>query len=178
MTRHSSHEAAVLARRQARAVVLQVLYEIDSTSHSPEETLNMHLAGAFADTDETEEAAAPPPADQSSINFVRELVLGIRAHGPELDQVIQGFALEFPVDQMAIVDRNLLRMALYEMLHRQQVPLKVAINEAVELAKLYGSESAPRFVNGVLGALIERRPDLLHTNAGSLTETAAGADEE
>ena len=74
-------------------------------------------------------------------------------HSAELDKLIQRYAPEWPVDQMAVVDRNVLRIAIYEFSISRGTPTKVAINEAVELAKLFGSDSAPRFVNGVLGAL-------------------------
>jgi N utilization substance protein B len=71
-----------------------------------------------------------------------------------LDRLIGRYAPEWPVDQIAIVDRNILRMAIYEILHRADTPTKVAINEAVELAKEFGSDSSGRFVNGVLGSLV------------------------
>ncbi len=85
--------------------------------------------------------------------FARELVTGVWQHRAELDALIQQHAPEWPVDQMAVVDRNVLRIAIYEFNVAHLTPLKVAINEAVELAKTFGSDSAPRFVNGVLGAL-------------------------
>ena len=87
--------------------------------------------------------------------FARTLVTGVREHRVMLDEMIQRHAPEWPVDQMAVVDRNVLRMAIYEFHIAHLTPLKVAINEAIELAKTFGSDSAPRFVNGVLGALAE-----------------------
>ena len=91
------------------------------------------------------------PADGEQ--FARALVAGVWTHRVELDALIQQHAPEWPVDQMAVVDRNVLRIAIYEFSLAHLTPLKVAINEAVELAKAFGSDSAPRFVNGVLGAL-------------------------
>jgi len=85
--------------------------------------------------------------------YARALVVGIVAAAPQLDAYIQSHAPEWPLDQVAVIDRNLLRMALYEFTVGK-VPVKVAINEAVELAKEYGADSSPRFVNGVLGALV------------------------
>ena len=85
---------------------------------------------------------------------------GRPAQAPALDRLIQKYAPEWPLDQMALIDRNILRMAIWEFAAERQTPLKVAINEAVELAKLYGSDSAPRFVNGVLGALATRQTEV------------------
>ena len=91
----------------------------------------------------------PAPA----IPLVSRLVSGVLAIRPRLDVLIHRYAPEWPLDQIAVVDRNILRIAIYEMAVDETVPLKVAINEAIELAKTFGSESTPRFVNGVLGTL-------------------------
>jgi len=87
------------------------------------------------------------------VPFVYHLVNGVLAHREELDNLIQRYAPEWPIEQMAPIDRNILRMALFEFSIDGRTPVKVAINEAVELAKLFGSDSASRFVNGVLGSL-------------------------
>ena len=126
-------------RRRARIVALQALYEIDSTHHPVGTVLDQRL---------TED----PLTEEGQI-FVRELLTGVIQHRVELDELIQHYAPEWPVDQMAVIDRNVLRIAIYEFFIGKLTPTKVAINEAVELAKLFGSDSAPRFVNGVLGAL-------------------------
>lgn len=120
-------------------LALQALYEIDTTDHAPGTVLTQRL---------TEE---PLPAEGET--FARELVSGVIQHRDHLDEIIQQHAPEWPVDQMAVVDRNVLRIAIYEFSITNTTPIKVAINEAVELAKMFGSDSAPRFVNGVLGAL-------------------------
>lgn len=121
---------------------LQALFEIDSVSHDPEMVLQRHLA----------EKSLPP----SGSDFARNLVSGILEHKTRLDELIQKNAPEWPVDQIAIIDRNILRIAIFEIAVDQGTPLKVAINEAVELAKLFGSDSSPRFVNGVLGSLVSQ----------------------
>lgn len=90
--------------------------------------------------------------------FASALVQGVQNHREQLDAIIRKHAPEWPVDQLAVVDRNILRMALYELRHANDVPIKVAINEAVELAKMFGSDTAPRFVNGVLGAFLTEHP--------------------
>ncbi|MEW5718277.1 MAG: transcription antitermination factor NusB [Chloroflexota bacterium] len=131
-------------RRQARAIALQALYEIDSAGH-PAAQVVQHLA----DNDKLAE---------EGIAFASALVTGVLACCAQLDAIIRKHAPEWPVDQLAVVDRNILRMALYELQHNPDVPIKVAVNEAVELAKTFGSDTAPRFVNGVLGAFLLEHP--------------------
>jgi N utilization substance protein B len=133
----------VRARHQARIVALQALYEIDCTDHAPAIVLEQRL-----------EATELPKA---VIAFSRHLVFGVLEHKPVLDVFIHRHAPEWPLEQMAYIDRNVLRMAIFEFAIDGQTPVKVAINEAVELAKAFGSDSAPRFVNGVLGALVEHK---------------------
>ncbi len=130
----------------AREVALQALFEIDSVNHPAAQVLAHRL--------EEEKLA------EEGETFARELVNGVLEHRAELDTLITRFAPEWPVDQLAIIDRNVLRLALFELLNSGDVPVKVAINEAVELAKTYGSDSAPRFVNGVLGAFLAGHPTL------------------
>ena len=126
-------------RRRSRILALQALYEIDTTHHPAGTVLDQRLA--------------EDPLPDEGEAFARELITGVMKHQVELDELIQHYAPEWPVDQMAVVDRNVLRIAIYEFFISKATPIKVAINEAVELAKLFGSDSAPRFVNGVLGAL-------------------------
>jgi len=128
-------------RRRARAIALQALYEIDTARHDPMLVLAERLS------------IAPVPVAVEV--FARTLVEGVVQHFARLDALIQEHAPEWPVDQMAIIDRNILRIAIYEFAFAAITPIRVAINEAIELAKMYGSDSAPRFVNGVLGALAE-----------------------
>ncbi|MBN1680328.1 MAG: transcription antitermination factor NusB [Anaerolineae bacterium] len=134
-------------RHQARSLALQALYEIDSTDHNVSEVLAQRLA-------------ADAWGEATRILTIR-LVRGILEHKSRLDVLIHRYAPEWPLDQIAIIDRNILRMAIYELVI-EPTPVKVAINEAVKLAKLYGAESTPRFINGVLGTLAAREGDL-HT---------------
>jgi N utilization substance protein B len=129
-------------RRRARAVVLQVLYELDFTDHEAKAALE----GRF------EDRLLPEAAE----SFARSLAVGVQTYRTYLDSVVGDLAPEWPIDQIAAVDRNVLRIAIYELLFEPDIPPKVAINEAVELAKMFGSESSPRFVNGVLGSLVSR----------------------
>lgn len=129
-------------RRRARALVLQTLYELDYTDHDA-------LSALTARFEER-------PFPESGQTFARSLLMGVQTYRTYLDSVVGDLAPEWPIDQIAVVDRNVLRVAIYELLFEPQIPPKVAINEAVELAKMYGGESSPRFVNGVLGSLILR----------------------
>ena len=133
-------------RTRARALALQVLYEVDIANHVPGEVFTARLE----ETPLTEELA----------EFARQIIFGILPIANELDQLIAKYAPEWPMDQIAAIDRNILRMALWEFAVFHETPIKVAINEAVELAKQYGSDSAPRFVNGVLGSLAEHQHEI------------------
>lgn len=126
-------------RRRGRKIAVQALYELDLTNHAPTLVVGERV----------EDEDYPP----ESVPFVHRLVFGVLENKEHLDNLIQKYAPEWPIDQMAPIDRNILRMALFEFSVDGQTPVKVAINEAVELAKIFGSDSAPRFVNGVLGSL-------------------------
>jgi transcription antitermination protein NusB len=130
-------------RRQARIAALQALYELDCTKHKVEETSARLRAG---------ETLA-----QEALSFSGELVKGVLQHKSELDALIKKFAPAFPPEQMPIIDRNILRLAIFEILFNDKTPFKVAINEAIELAKEFGSDSSPRLINGVLGSITTER---------------------
>jgi N utilization substance protein B len=98
--------------------------------------------------------------ERAGLDFTTVLVQGVVEFQTHIDMLIARYAPEWPLDQMAVIDRNILRIAIFEFLISEQTPVKVAINEAVELAKTYGSDSAPRFVNGVLGTLADQLQDL------------------
>ncbi len=89
-------------------------------------------------------------------DFARSLVNGVLANRKGIDGIIQEFAPAFPIEQISIIDRNILRLAIFEVLFDNRVPVKAAINEAVELAKSFGSDTSPKFVNGVLGSVVTR----------------------
>jgi N utilization substance protein B len=100
------------------------------------------------------------PLSNDLAEFARQIVFGVLPLTRELDLIIAKYAPEWPLEQIAPIDRNILRMASWEFAVQQETPVKVAINEAVELAKTFGSDSAPRFVNGVLGSLSEHQNDI------------------
>jgi len=132
-------------RRKARAITLQALYEVDTTRHEADKVLDRLLVEGNLSEDNNA--------------FVRQLVSQVVQHRGEIDRNIQKFAPTWPVEQLSAIDRNILRLAISEILFDNVVTVKIAINEAVELAKKFGGESSSRFVNGVLGsvsALAER----------------------
>jgi len=133
-------------RTRARGIALQALYELDITNHPVGVVIK--------------ERSADSALDDELMQFFRTIVLGVWPIRKELDNFIAEHAPDWPLDQVATIDRNILRIALWEFAVADDTPLKVAINEAVELAKVYGSDSAPRFVNGVLGSLADRQNEI------------------
>jgi N utilization substance protein B len=141
-----------LDRRLGRALAFQALYEMDQGHHVPSQVLE-RLAAWFK-----EGVASPYPTEvlDDATRYAQELVSGVLANRVAIDAVIQQRAPLWPLAQMSAVDRNVLRIGLYESLYgNATVPLRTAINEAVELAKLFGSETSAKFVNGVLGRAVD-----------------------
>ena len=134
-------------RTRARSIALQALYEIDVTAHPVGTVLDHRF-------DEN-------PMEETLEAFARSIVLGILPMVDRLDTLISVHAPEWPLEQVAVIDRNILRIALWEIAMGEGTPIKVAINEAVELAKVFGSDSTPRFVNGVLGSLAAHQNDIV-----------------
>jgi N utilization substance protein B len=132
---------------------LQTLYEYDTAHHEVDAVLRRHA----------EEWRLTPRV----VAYAEELVHGVLAHLDQLDEAIEGAAHEWPLTQMARIDKNILRLAIYEILFNNSVPAKVAINEAVELAKQFGSDTSSRFVNGVLGTIVARSQGSPASTAGS-----------
>ena len=148
-------------RRRAREFALQILYQLDvlgpsgaaggaERSETVDQLSDEQALGLFW-RNFAAEAEGALPADLGEIQpFAERLVRGVREHLAELDAQIQGASKNWRLERMARVDRNLLRLALYELKHVDDVPAKVAINEAIEIAKRYGTSESPAFVNGIL----------------------------
>ncbi len=133
-------QAVAADRSLARRASLQVLYELDTTAHSFADVLAAHLA-------ERPETKAVRP-------IVRRLVDGVVTNRADIDALLQRYAPEWPIDQVAVIDRNILRIAVFEhLLQKRRTPIPVIINEAVHLAQLFGAEHSHSFVHGVLGAI-------------------------
>lgn len=133
--------AVATTRHQARTMALQVLYEADIAGHGIQDVLSRYLM----------DVNVPQPVRR----YVERLVTGYGENSERIDREIAAAAPAFPIDQLPAVDRNILRIAIYELMSESDVPLKAAINEAVELAKRFGGENSSRFVNGVLGTIAE-----------------------
>jgi N utilization substance protein B len=151
------------SRTRARSTALQALYEIDLTGHPP---------GVV-----WEQRVAEESLDEKLAEFSRQIIQGVWPIASTLDSFIAEHAPDWPVEQVATIDRNILRIALWEFAVYNKTPIKVAINEAVELAKVYGSDSTPRFVNGVLGSLAQRQNEIRQALQKILGEDSARASE-
>jgi N utilization substance protein B len=136
------------SRRKAREVALQILYQLDVQ----EQLSDAQAAALFWQHLSREEGDA---ADEGTRPFADQLVHGVRAHLAEIDALITRASRNWRLERMARVDRNLLRLAIYELKHSPDVPAKVAINEAIEIAKRYGTADSPAFVNGILDRCLE-----------------------
>ncbi len=138
----SAYSQQIAQRRKARRAALQALYEIDTTTHKPGPVLEARQVTAKLEPD--------------GLSFLRWIITGVIAHKDDMDSLIARYAPEWPVEQLAVIDRNILRMSIFELLNPDSdAPSKVIVNEAVELAKIFGSDSSPRFVNGVLGTALK-----------------------
>ena len=127
------------SRRKARVVAFQALFEIDAVDHDPEKVISGLLA--------SEKLA------EDNISFIRELVSGVLVNETEIDNYIKEYAPAWPIQQLSVADRNIMRLAIFEIMFDNVTPVKVAIDEAVELAKSFGGEHSSKFINGVLGSI-------------------------
>ncbi len=141
-------------RHYARIIALQCLFEIDCVGHNPERVFR-HRVESILDKDpvnQLEEGKTLPILLEEIQDLAHLLMRGVLDYRDQLDTEISRTAPEWPIEQLSLIDRNTLRIATFEILLRK-TPFKVAINEAVELAKTFGSDSSSRFINGVLRTL-------------------------
>lgn len=138
-----------MSRRKARETAMKALFQMDQVGTPMEKAIDFVV-------EET-------PLTESSLEYAKKITAGAWKERAELDKKIQGSSSEWKVSRMASVDRNILRISLYEMIYMHDIPNQVAIDEAVELAKKYGGEDSSRFVNGILGSLIGGEPDAVDT---------------
>jgi len=131
-----------LSRRLARETALQVLFQLDMTKEQQEVPV---IIERWA-----QEFAVP----ENSIPFAKELVLGTLEYQQDIDHKLTSLSDGWPLDRMGNVDRNLLRLAAYEILYRPDIPGRVSLNEAIELAKRFGGDESAKFVNGILDRLV------------------------
>lgn len=150
-------------KHQGRVLAMQSLYEMDSVQRSLDDIIeriryeDAELPASVAEAADEDESGVddvPKPVADHAIRLVE----GVVAHMGEIDPIIETAAPQFPIGQVAIIDRNVLRLAIYELNHLPDVPYRVVINEAVEIAKRFGGPSSGRFVNGVLGTISRQLP--------------------
>ncbi len=146
-----------MSRRQARERALQVLYQID-VGGADAATAFRYMDEDFGTLKDSEE-------------FARRLVYGTVENLAPIDQVIVAVSKEWNINRMAKVDRNIMRLALYEMLYCEDIPKNVSVNEAVELGKIFGGEDSGRFINGILGRVIENLNAYLPKNIFQVLDT-------
>jgi N utilization substance protein B len=127
-----------LMRRKAREMALRVLFEVEIAKSDLEKVLQRHVDSCNM---------------QAVTGFAEELVKTVAAHMTKLDEIIEQYAIGWKLDRMGSVDRNLLRLAIAEIVYLDDIPISASINEAIELGKLYGDEQSARFINGILGAV-------------------------
>jgi N utilization substance protein B len=130
-----------LKRRELREIAFQTIYQVDVGKNE----VNTAIRERFIDT---------VVNDKDQV-FCRNLIMGTLEKLPEIDAIIEKYAIDWKVERMLSVDRNILRLAVYEM-HFSDTPAKVALNEALELAKIFGSVESPKFINGILGQIIKK----------------------
>ena len=126
-------------RRKGREIALQALFELDTVGHALDESI--------------ERLTQPKDVQAGAKEFAEELVAGVRKNGERIDEIIEETAPAWPLNQIAAIDRNILRLAIYEIVIDNKVPMRAAINEAIELAKEFGGDNSRKFINGVLGSV-------------------------
>lgn len=150
-------------RSEARRLALDVLYEAEIRDSLPLEAFQLRDSDGWvvdgSDDDPATVAQSVPPSDEA-IAYARHVVTGVQQHHAEIDQLIDRYADRWTIERMPMVDRNVVRIAVFELLWGDDVPVAVAINEAVELVKAFSTDDSGRFVNGVLGRIAETaRPE-------------------
>ncbi len=153
-------------RTRARELALQFLYQLDLRGESL--------------YPEAREFIAAEERDAETTRFALRLVQGTHENRADIDQMVQAVAQNWNISRMAVVDRNVLRLATYELIHCPDVPPKVAINEAIELGKRYSTQNSGAFINGILDKIMNRSTPLAATPTGNATASASGStlDEE
>lgn len=139
-----------MKRRLAREIAVSSLYQMEMNEVSASDAVDMLMNELSQDN----EICADPSEVGSTDEFVREIVSGVMEHKQAIDGMLQQFLTGWHIDRLSRVDRQVLRLACYEIVFRDDVPPKAAINEAIELAKHFGTEESGKFVNGVLGKLL------------------------
>ncbi len=143
-------------RRLARQLALDVLYQAEIRDQLPAEALSLQRREGWSVTLSDQEQPPPEPPPEEAVSYATQLVEGVQEHSAEIDRLIDRYAERWAMERMPVVDKNLLRLAVFELLWAPEVPTAVVINEAIELAKSLSTEESGRFINGILGRIAER----------------------
>lgn len=139
-----------MKRRDTRQIILQILFQMDFTKIEPDEAIDYMLEEHKINDEE--------------LSFIKEIVYGTNGNITNLDKEIIKYTKGWTIDRLPNIDRSILRMSTYELLYNKDTPVKVVLNEAIELAKLFGSDDSPKFINGVLGSIVKENPAISETN--------------
>ncbi len=162
-------------RRLSRVITLSLLYYFEGIEKlSPEEVFNIFRGNFAPDPEEEQVFGCEVRVFEQALPYVREIFMGVTSHLEDLDRTLTSASENWRLDRMSKVDRNIMRIALYEMLHRKDIPPKVSINEAIDLGKEYGTEDSGAFINGILDHVHQ----MLNRNMiGPGEDEAAGREE-
>ena len=153
-----------MKRRVAREIAVQCLYQLEMNGDvSPREAMNI----AIEEAEHENEAGLDLQGEPIAPHYIQELVEGTESHKAVIDDMLTEYLKGWKIDRLSKVDREILRLAAYEMIYRDDVPAKVVVNEAIELAKYFGTEESGKFVNGVLGKMI-RELELVKDKASDI----------
>lgn len=139
-----------MKRRDTRQIILQLLFQMDFTKIEPDEAIDYMLEEHEINGEE--------------LSFIKEIVYGTNGNVKNLDEQIIKYTKGWTIDRLPNIDRSILRMSTYELLYKKDTPVKVVLNEAIELAKLFGSDDSPKFINGVLGSIVKENPTISENN--------------
>lgn len=142
-----------MSRRTAREISLQMLYQFEFQKENTAEQIDIYLNTLKEEKHHNDEPLKK--LVQIDIDFIKEEINGVLTNFEMIDKTIEEYALDWHLDRIAKVDLTILRLAVYEILFKPDIPKEVSINEAVELAKKYSTEEAKKFVNGILGKVVE-----------------------
>ncbi|SPF42894.1 N utilization substance protein B homolog [Syntrophobacter sp. SbD1] len=151
-------------RRKSREIALQMLYQMEMTGQPPHMVIDLYYELALG------EDVKNPDLAKAVRPFAERLLNGVYAHRDQLDKMIVGASENWRIERMSIIDRNVLRIALYEMLYCLEIPPKVSINEAIDLGKTFGSPDSGGFINGILDHLLPE-VSLVRESSGSETDS-------
>lgn len=152
-----------MKRRMAREIAVQSLYHMELNEVPARQAIDM----ALAEADGQEAGESKPMLDEPLSSYVMELVTGTGAYRREIDRLLEQYLKGWQISRLSKVDRQILRLACYEMIYRDDVPPRAGINEAIELAKHFGTEESGKFVNGVLGQMIKQLDEIKSSVDGS-----------